>query len=302
MSAEELTHLCDKLLKSANAVEEGNADRETKALDIIKCLLKVKVTTALLVETESAKRLRKVTKHPTASIASAASGLIKQWKATVTAEAAEKEKEEDKEVTKPIKVDVDTNSAKSERDDNIKSEMKNAVLLSPTVKPNTGDTQRDKLAASLGEALSKVIEESEDLNGLADPHMVGISIEAAMFRKYNGFTKDYKTKYRNISFNLKDPRNPDLRHKVLSGDIYPWTLLSLSPEELASDESRGANEAIRQHKMWECERGGNQQASTDQFKCGKCGERKTQYYQLQTRSADEPMTTFVTCVNCNNRW
>jgi transcription elongation factor S-II len=26
------------------------------------------------------------------------------------------------------------------------------------------------------------------------------------------------------------------------------------------------------------------------------------YYQLQTRSADEPMTTFVTCVNCDNRW
>lgn len=30
--------------------------------------------------------------------------------------------------------------------------------------------------------------------------------------------------------------------------------------------------------------------------------RKTTYYQMQTRSADEPMTTFVTCVNCGNRW
>ena len=44
------------------------------------------------------------------------------------------------------------------------------------------------------------------------------------------------------------------------------------------------------------------QASTDQFKCGKCKQRKCTYFQLQTRSADEPMTTFVTCVNCNNRW
>jgi hypothetical protein len=26
------------------------------------------------------------------------------------------------------------------------------------------------------------------------------------------------------------------------------------------------------------------------------------YYQMQTRSADEPMTTFVSCLNCNNRW
>ena len=44
------------------------------------------------------------------------------------------------------------------------------------------------------------------------------------------------------------------------------------------------------------------QATTDQFQCGKCRQRKTQYYQMQTRSADEPMTTFVTCVNCGNRW
>ena len=39
-----------------------------------------------------------------------------------------------------------------------------------------------------------------------------------------------------------------------------------------------------------------------QFKCGKCKSVKTTYYQLQTRSADEPMTTYVTCLGCNNRW
>lgn len=39
-----------------------------------------------------------------------------------------------------------------------------------------------------------------------------------------------------------------------------------------------------------------------QFKCGKCGSKKTDYYQLQTRSADEPMTTYVTCHGCGSRW
>ena len=43
-------------------------------------------------------------------------------------------------------------------------------------------------------------------------------------------------------------------------------------------------------------------ASTDEFKCFKCFERVCTYYQLQTRSADEPMTTFVTCLKCGNRW
>jgi len=38
------------------------------------------------------------------------------------------------------------------------------------------------------------------------------------------------------------------------------------------------------------------------FRCGKCGQRKCAYYQLQTRSADEPMTTFITCIPCGNRW
>lgn len=38
------------------------------------------------------------------------------------------------------------------------------------------------------------------------------------------------------------------------------------------------------------------------FKCRKCGSKKTTYYQLQTRSADEPMTTYVTCLGCDNHW
>ena len=44
------------------------------------------------------------------------------------------------------------------------------------------------------------------------------------------------------------------------------------------------------------------EASTDNFTCRKCKSNKCSYYQLQTRSADEPMTTFVTCINCGNRW
>lgn len=38
------------------------------------------------------------------------------------------------------------------------------------------------------------------------------------------------------------------------------------------------------------------------FCCSKCSSWRTDYYQLQTRSADEPMTTFVTCYHCNHRW
>uniref|UniRef100_A0A6C0BYZ4 TFIIS-type domain-containing protein n=1 Tax=viral metagenome TaxID=1070528 RepID=A0A6C0BYZ4_9ZZZZ len=43
-------------------------------------------------------------------------------------------------------------------------------------------------------------------------------------------------------------------------------------------------------------------AATDQFTCGRCKKNKCTYYQMQTRSADEPMTTFITCLNCGNNW
>ena len=46
----------------------------------------------------------------------------------------------------------------------------------------------------------------------------------------------------------------------------------------------------------------NNMATTNIFLCKKCGKRKCSVYQLQTRSADEPMTTFVTCLVCDTNW
>ena len=47
---------------------------------------------------------------------------------------------------------------------------------------------------------------------------------------------------------------------------------------------------------------GNKAMATDKFKCGRCHKREATYYELQTRSADEPMTKFITCLNCGNHW
>ena len=46
----------------------------------------------------------------------------------------------------------------------------------------------------------------------------------------------------------------------------------------------------------------NKDMATDIFTCGRCHKKECTFYQLQTRSADEPMTTFVTCLNCGKRW
>ena len=41
---------------------------------------------------------------------------------------------------------------------------------------------------------------------------------------------------------------------------------------------------------------------SDTYQCPKCGQRKTTYTQVQTRSADEGMTSFITCAACKHRW
>ena len=71
---------------------------------------------------------------------------------------------------------------------------------------------------------------------------------------------------------------------------------------MASEERKQENSLIDAQNLLNTRAAKDNQAETDQFKCGKCYQRKCKYYQLQTRSADEPMTTFVTCVNCGNRW
>jgi len=169
------------------------------------------------------------------------------------------------------------------------------------------DPSRRKIGEVLGNAVL-LAATSDDERRRA--RRLGFEIEAAMAAKFpnpdpnsavsNG--KLYKQKARSLNFNLKDANNPDLRARVLNGDISPAILCELTSEELASDNKRDENVAIRKKMLEENIRGQQQQASTDQFKCGKCKQRKTTFYQLQTRSADEPMTTFVTCVNCGNRW
>ena len=61
--------------------------------------------------------------------------------------------------------------------------------------------------------------------------------------------------------------------------------MELPAEELASDARRSENAAIRKTALFEAERGQHmKQATTDQFQCGKCKQRKCQYYQMQARA------------------
>lgn len=115
-------------------------------------------------------------------------------------------------------------------------------------------------------------------------------------------TNAYRQKIRSLYLNLKAQNNPGLREGVVSGEISIEKLYTMGPAELASEEQQAANRKIAEENIFKARGAAPQQAETDAFQCGKCKQRRTMYYQMQTRSADEPMTTFVTCLNCNNRW
>nr|GME04945.1 death-inducer obliterator 1-like [Ipomoea batatas] len=78
--------------------------------------------------------------------------------------------------------------------------------------------------------------EGSDYQTKESPEDLAFKIEAELFKLFGGVNKKYKEKGRSLLFNLKDPNNPELRERVMSGEILPERLCSMTAEELASKE------------------------------------------------------------------
>ena len=111
------------------------------------------------------------------------------------------------------------------------------------------------------------------------------------------FIQIYLDHLRSIFLNLK---NDNLMQMVASGEIKPHELAFMTHHEMLPDKWDELIKAksIRDKSKFET----NIEAMTDTFTCRKCKSKKCSYMQLQTRSADEAMTVYVTCCECGNRW
>jgi transcription elongation factor S-II len=111
------------------------------------------------------------------------------------------------------------------------------------------------------------------------------------------FSTIYMDRLRTIWNNLK---NVELLASLKSEELSPKTLAFMTHQEMCPDKWKQLIEdkKVRDKQKYEP----NIEASTDNFTCNKCKSKKCTYYQLQTRSADEPMTTFVSCLDCGKRW
>ena len=96
---------------------------------------------------------------------------------------------------------------------------------------------------------------------------------------------------------------PQLLYRLLRKEVKSQDLPSMRPDQLQPDGEWARMAAKLQRRDLDREKSRAQDENYNGiFKCGRCKSTKTTYYQMQTRSADEPMTTYVTCKNCSNRW
>ena len=110
------------------------------------------------------------------------------------------------------------------------------------------------------------------------------------------FIQIYLDRLRTIYTNLNDT----IVEQVTSGAIKPHVVAFMTHQELQPDKWTALIDAKSKRDANKFET--NVAAATDTFTCRKCKGNQCTYYQLQTRSADEPMTTFCNCILCGNRW
>ena len=117
------------------------------------------------------------------------------------------------------------------------------------------------------------------------------------------FKKVYMNKAIQIYYNINPEssiNNTSLLGRIKNREIDIPMIPSMTPQELfpehwklLQEKQKATDEFLYLKKP---------EAATDEFKCSRCKERRCTYYELQTRSIDEPMTKFVRCLVCDHRW
>ena len=156
------------------------------------------------------------------------------------------------------------------------------------------------------------------INSLVDNNIISENIEKGIFnfiirqsteknilKKWDNpkFRCLYINKCRSVYSNIdKDCYigNNRLLLRLREGEFLPHQIAFMDKQHLFPENWKELidEKYKRDRVLYEIDQGG----ATDEFKCTRCKQRKCTYYELQTRSADEPMTVFVTCLNCGKRW
>ncbi|NXS92368.1 TCEA2 protein, partial [Jacana jacana] len=294
------------------------------AMDLLKELKSMPMTLDLLQSTRIGMSVNALRKQSTdEEVIALAKSLIKSWKKLLDA-SEEKSEEKKKSLSLPASSSKETGNSRDQSSNKRQEPPKTPTTPKITTfppAPVTCDAVRNKCREMLTTALQadddyiSIGADCEHIAAQIEEYILTLqgflkSLQASRFldcpvRIYQDVKNTdmkYKNRVRSRISNLKDSKNPELKKNVLCGVISPEQIAVMTSEEMASNELKEirkamTKEAIREHQM--AKTGGTQ---TDLFTCGKCKKKNCTYTQVQTRSSDEPMTTFVVCNECGNRW
>lgn len=236
--------------------------------------------------------------HKNPEVARLASEIVKKWRDEIQKQ----------------KSSLSSNPSSSKKHNSTPPTPNNAPAAEKrtfTVPPEQRDYKKDKIDINRTSQATRDSCIGLIYNGLcylssASPASIitcAVAVESAAFTALGPETNDaYKSKIRSLFQNLKNKSNLTLRQRVLSGDIPPDRFVRMTHEELKSAERRAQDEKLASENMREAMVPQAERSVSSSLQCGKCHQRKVSYSQAQTRSADEPMTTFCECMVCGKRW
>ena len=114
------------------------------------------------------------------------------------------------------------------------------------------------------------------------------------------FVDIYKHKFLQLQYNIKN--SPVLKGWITDKRVKSKDVIDMKPDDLWPDGPYAKQKELKIIKDLRKSYNEKDVVEDGFFTCARCKSNKTSYYQLQTRSADEPMTTFVTCHNCDKHW
>lgn len=111
----------------------------------------------------------------------------------------------------------------------------------------------------------------------------------------------YKQRVMSITFNLRNPRNPQLLHSVLNKDVECRHLGFFTREQLFPELWKAIRDKLNDRDR--VVEDTTSQPTQGGISCSKCkGKGNVHISIVQTRSADEGSTLFCYCATCSKRW
>jgi len=286
----------EEVLSIRRQLEKMTEDGEQgQALDLLQRLSEIDMNLGILTNTRIGMTVNALRKSSSDDeVISHSKGLIKAWKKFVPDNNSDKKEKSSKEET--------NGKSNSHSDKNSSSEKKSESKTQFEQKKASATC--DEIRLSCRRLLATALRGDGDLpeGTVKTPEELAEMVEETIFNNFKSTNPKYKNAVRSRVFNLKDKKNPELRENVLCGVIPPERLAVMKSEEMASDDVKRQREAFIKEGIDASRLAQVEGTKTSDLKCGKCGKRDVTYNQLQTRSADEPMTTFCMCNACGNRW